>query len=61
MTRISRGPFRASDHQSTMAAWIDTTRFDPQRGVGVMVDWEHVPGAKVLPSDEEARKLRPAS
>jgi branched-chain amino acid transport system substrate-binding protein len=53
--------FRASDHQSTMGAWVGTTRFDPQRGVGVMVDWEYVPGERILPSDEEARKLRPAS
>jgi branched-chain amino acid transport system substrate-binding protein len=60
MTRISRGPFCACDRQSTMAAWIGTTRFDPQRGVGVIVDWEYVPGEKVLPSDE-ARKLRSAS
>jgi branched-chain amino acid transport system substrate-binding protein len=53
--------FRASDHQSTMGAWVGTTRFDPQRGVGVMVDWEYVPGEKVLPGDEEVRRLRPAS
>jgi branched-chain amino acid transport system substrate-binding protein len=53
--------FRASDHQSTMGAWVGTTRLDPQRGVGIMVDWEYVPGEKILPSDEEARKLRPAS
>jgi branched-chain amino acid transport system substrate-binding protein len=60
-TPIGPITFRASDHQSTMGAWVGTTRFDPQRGVGVMVDWEYVPGEKVLPSDEEARKLRPAS
>lgn len=57
MTRISGGPFRASDQQSTVGA----RRVDPQRWVGVMVDSEHVPGGKVLPSDEHARKLRPAS
>jgi branched-chain amino acid transport system substrate-binding protein len=60
-TPIGAITFRASDHQSTMGAWVGTTRFDPQRGVGVMVDWEYVPGEKILPSDEEARKLRPAS
>ena len=61
MTRISGAAFRASDHRSTMGAWIGTTTLDRQRGVGVTVDWECVPGEKVLPSDEEARKLRPAS
>ena len=60
---VSIGPttFRASDHQSTMGARIGTTRFDPLRGVGLMVDWECVPGETILPSDEEARKLRLAS
>ena len=53
--------FRAADHQSTMGAWVGTTRFDPQRGVGVMVDWEYVPGERILPSEDDARKLRPAS
>lgn len=60
-TPIGPITFRASDHQSTMGAWVGTTRFDPQRGVGVMVDWEYVPGEKILPSDDEVRKLRPAS
>jgi branched-chain amino acid transport system substrate-binding protein len=60
-TPIGAITFRASDHQSTMGAWVGTTRLDPQRSVGVMVDWEYVPGEKVLPSDEEARKLRPSS
>jgi len=53
--------FRASDHQSTMGAWVGATRFDSQRGVGVMVNWEYVPGEKILPSDEEVKKLRPGS
>jgi branched-chain amino acid transport system substrate-binding protein len=60
-TPIGAITFRASDHQSTMGAWVGTTRFDPQRGVGVMVDWEYVPGEKILPSDDEVKKLRPAS
>jgi branched-chain amino acid transport system substrate-binding protein len=53
--------FRASDHQSTMGAWVGTTKFDPQRGVGVMVDWEFVPGERILPSDDEVKRLRPGS
>jgi branched-chain amino acid transport system substrate-binding protein len=60
-TPVGAITFRASDHQSTMGAWVGTTKLDPKRGVGVMVDWEYVPGEKILPSDEEARKLRPAS
>ncbi|HEV8311262.1 MAG TPA: ABC transporter substrate-binding protein [Methylomirabilota bacterium] len=53
--------FRASDHQSTMGAWVGTTRFDPQRGVAVMADWEYVPGEKILPTDEEVKRLRPGN
>lgn len=53
--------FRASDGQSTMGAWIGTTRLDRARGHGIMVDHEYVPGDRVLPSDEEVRKLRPVS
>jgi len=50
--------FRASDGQSTMGAWVGTTKIDPKRGVGVMVGHEYVPGEKVLPSDDEVKKLR---
>lgn len=53
--------FRPSDHQSTMGAWVGTTKFDAVRGVGVMVNWEYVPGEKILPSEEETKKLRPGS
>jgi branched-chain amino acid transport system substrate-binding protein len=53
--------FRASDGQSTMGAWVGTTKVDPKRGWGIMVHHKYVPGEKVLPSDEEVRKLRPAN
>jgi branched-chain amino acid transport system substrate-binding protein len=53
--------FRASDGQSTLGAWVGTTKLDPKRGVGVMVNWEYVPGDKVLPSDDEVKKLRTGS
>jgi branched-chain amino acid transport system substrate-binding protein len=53
--------FRASDGQSTMGAWVGTTKLDAQRGVGIMVNHELIPGEKVLPSDEEVKKLRPAN
>ncbi|MEX2221467.1 MAG: ABC transporter substrate-binding protein [Candidatus Rokuibacteriota bacterium] len=53
--------FRAADGQSTMGAWVGTTKLDPKRGVGIMVNHEYVPGEKVLPTEEEAKKLRPAN
>jgi branched-chain amino acid transport system substrate-binding protein len=53
--------FRAADGQSTMGAWVGMTKIDPQRGVGIMVNHEYVPGEKVLPTEEEAKKLRPAN
>jgi branched-chain amino acid transport system substrate-binding protein len=59
-TPIGPITFRALDGQSTMGAWVGTTKLDSQRGVGVMVNHEYVPGEKVLPSDDEVRKLRPA-
>jgi len=60
-TPIGGVTFRPSDHQSTMGAWVGLTKFDTQRGVGIMTDWEYVPGEKMLPSDEEVRKLRSGS
>ena len=60
-TPIGPITFRASDGQSTMGAWVGTTRLDAKRGVGVMVNHEYVPGEKVLPSDDEVKRLRPGS
>jgi branched-chain amino acid transport system substrate-binding protein len=60
-TPIGPITFRAVDGQSTMGAWVGTTKIDPARGVGIMVNYEYVPGEKVLPSDDETKKLRPAS
>jgi len=60
-TPIGPITFRASDGQSTMGAWVGYTKVDPKRGVGVMINHKYVPGEKVLPSDEEVRKLRPAN
>jgi len=44
-----------------MGAWVGTTKIDSARGVGIMVNYEYVPGEKVLPSDDEVKKLRPAN
>jgi hypothetical protein len=44
-----------------MGAWVGTTKLDAKRGVGIMVNHKYVPGEKVLLSDEEVKKLRPAN
>jgi branched-chain amino acid transport system substrate-binding protein len=49
--------FRAADHQSTMGAYVGRTAL--RDGKGVMVDFRYVDGADVLPSEEEAKALRP--
>src|SRR5574341_319409 len=59
-TPIGPITFRAVDGQSTMGAWVGTTKLDAARGVGIMVNHEYIPGEKVLPSDDEVKKLRPA-
>lgn len=50
--------YRASDHQSTMGAWIGRTAL--RDGRGVMVDWRYLSGADYLPSANEVAELRPA-
>ncbi|MBI1727845.1 MAG: ABC transporter substrate-binding protein [Candidatus Rokubacteria bacterium] len=60
-TPIGPITFRAVDGQSTMGAWVGTTKIDPARGVGIMVNHEYIPGEKVLPSDDETKKLRPVN
>jgi len=60
-TPIGPITFRPFDHQSTMGAWVGTTKLDPRRGTGVMVDWEYVPGERVLPSAAEVQRMREAS
>ena len=52
--------FRPFDHQSTMGAWVGTTKLDRSRGGGVMAGWEYVPAEKVLPSEAEVRQMRGA-
>jgi branched-chain amino acid transport system substrate-binding protein len=59
-TPIGPISFRASDGQSTMGAWVGTTKVDTRRGVGIMVNHEYVPGEKVLPSDADVKKMREA-
>ncbi len=54
------GPFvfRGSDHQATMGAYVG--KLAQKDGKPIMVDFEFVDGAAVLPSDEDVKKLRPA-
>jgi branched-chain amino acid transport system substrate-binding protein len=57
-TPIGPITFRAEDHQSTMGGFVGRTK--NEGGKGVMVDYRYVDGAKVLPSGEAVKKLRPA-
>lgn len=60
-TPIGPITYRPFDHQSTMGSWVGTTKLDRKRGMGIMVNWEYVPGERVLPSEAEVRKMREAS
>src|SRR4029079_10109270 len=55
------GPFeyRAIDHQATMGAYVGKIAL--KAGKGTMAKFKYVRGATVQPSDDEIRKLRPAS
>ncbi len=55
------GPFmyRGVDHQATFGTFVGKTAVE--KGVSTMVDFKFVDGAGVLPSDEEAKKLRPSA
>ena len=48
--------YRREDHQSTMGAFVGTTR--NEGGKGVMVDYKYLDGAKFLPSNDKVKALR---
>jgi branched-chain amino acid transport system substrate-binding protein len=50
--------FRAGDHQSTMGMYVG--RIAVSDGKGTMTDFFYADGARYLPSEAEARRLRPA-
>jgi branched-chain amino acid transport system substrate-binding protein len=50
--------YRAQDHQATMGAYVGRIALDG--GKGIMKDYFYVDGARVLPTDAEVKKLRPA-
>ena len=56
-TPFGPATFRKSDHNSTLGAFVGKTAL--KDGKGVMVDFTYEDGAKYLPSDAEAAKLRP--
>ena len=58
MSPFGKITYRASDHQSTMGAFLGKTKLEG--GKGVMVDYVYIDGSKVLPSDAEVKALRPA-
>lgn len=53
--------YRAQDNQSTMGAYIGKTAYDAKLGRGVLVNYRYADGKDYQPSDEEVKKLRPAS
>ena len=58
LTPFGKVTYRASDHQSTMGAYVGKT--SNKGGVGTMVDYKYYDGAKYLPSEEEVKKMRAA-
>lgn len=58
-TPVGRITYRKQDHQATTGAFVGTTAV--KDGGGVMVNWSYKNGADYLPTDEEVKKLRPAS
>jgi branched-chain amino acid transport system substrate-binding protein len=58
-TPFGKASFRASDHQCTMGAFVGRTTL--RGGKGEMKDYRYFDGSKFLPSDEDVKKLRPAS
>lgn len=55
-TPFGRITYRAQDHQSTLGAFVGTTKNDG--GKGVMVDFKYDDGAKFQPSDDLIKKTR---
>ncbi|MGU3629871.1 ABC transporter substrate-binding protein [Comamonas sp. C24C] len=53
--------YRAQDNQSTMGAYIGKTAYDEKLGHGVLVDYRYADGKNYQPTDEEVKKLRPAT
>jgi len=50
--------YRALDHQSTMGVFVGRTALE--NGKGVMRDFVYIDGARLLPPDDQVRRMRPA-
>ena len=59
MTPFGPIVYRPEDHQSTLGSYVGRTR--NEGGKGVMVDFQHLDGAKYLPPVSEVKALRPAA
>ncbi len=57
-TPFGKITYRPEDHQSTMGAFLGTTKND--KGKGTMVDYRYLDGAKYQPTAEQVKKLRAA-
>jgi branched-chain amino acid transport system substrate-binding protein len=57
-TPFGKVTYRPEDHQSTMGAFIGKTK--NEGGKGVMVDYRYIDGAKIQPSADTVKKIRPA-
>ena len=53
--------YRAQDNQSTMGAYIGKTAYDEKLGRCVLVNYHYADGKNYQPTDEEVKKLRPAT
>lgn len=53
--------YRPQDNQSTMGAYVGKTTYSKDMQRGIMTDFYYADGKDFQPSDEEVKKLRPAS
>lgn len=53
--------YRTQDNQSTMGAYVGKTAYDEKLKRGVLVNYHYADGKNYQPSDEEVKKLRPAT
>ena len=53
--------YRPQDNQSTMGAFVGKTTYSKDMKRGIMTDFYYANGKDYQPSDEEVKKLRPAS
>ena len=57
-TPFARVRWRPEDHQSTLGAFVG--KLGMSKGKPVMVDWQYMDGADVLPPADQVKAMRPA-